>query len=71
METVLNSLSSILLAGLVRDVDDAFLNSKIYLPVDKKGTIDFDWMRIFVQTQQKDLLKKLNEKYNIELGGAN
>lgn len=69
METVLNSLSNILLAGLVRDVDDAFLNSKIYLPVDEKDEINFQWMRTFVQTQQKELLKELNEKYSTELDG--
>lgn len=68
METVLNSLSQSLLAGLVRDVDEVFLNSKIFLPINKKGEIDFEWMKCFVKSQEKQLLKDLLNEYASELG---
>ena len=67
LETVLNALSEYLLSRLVRDVDDAFLNAEIYLPVTSSGNIDFEFMRSFVIDSQKNLLKLLIEEYNCEL----
>ena len=57
-----------MLSGLVRDVDEAFLNAKITLPVDKNGNIDFEWMRYFVKEQKKKVLVEIIKKYDDELG---
>lgn len=67
-ETVLNGLSEYLKSGLVRDVDDAFLSSKIALPVDSNDEIDFKWIEQFVKLQKKALLKKVVAIYTEELG---
>ena len=66
-ETVLSGLSPYLLSGLVRDVDEAFLSSKITLPVDDKGRIDFEWIERFVKQQKKALLDKIVAIYKKEL----
>lgn len=66
LETILNALSEYLLSGLVRDVDDAFLNAEIRLPVTSSGDIDFEFMRSFVIDSQKNLLKLLMDGYNCE-----
>ena len=66
-ETVLSGLSPYLLSGLVRDVDEAFLSSKITLPVDDKGKIDFEWIERFVKQQKKALLDKIVAIYKKEL----
>lgn len=68
LETVLNGLSEHLLSGLVRDVDDTFLNAEIHLPVTSTGDIDFEFMKSFVINSQKNLLELLIEEYDFELG---
>jgi len=65
-ETILSGLSQSLLSGLVRDVDEAFLSSKIILPVDKNGEIDFKWIEHYVKEQKKRLLSKMFEQYSNE-----
>lgn len=45
--TLLNKEKKNLLSGLVRDVDEAFLNAKIQLPV-KNGKINFSFMEKFI-----------------------
>ena len=49
LEAALNTLSQKLLSGLVRDVDSCFLNSKLLLPVNNHGDIDFDWMSNYMK----------------------
>ena len=66
-ETVLSGLSSYLLSGLVRDVDEAFLSSTIVLPIDDKENIDFIWIEQFVKQHKKDLLDKIVAAYEKEL----
>ena len=66
-ETILSGLSPYLLSGLVRDVDEAFLSSKITLPVDEKGQIDFVWIEHFVKQQKKALLDKIVAIFQKEL----
>lgn len=66
-ETVLSGLSSYLLSGLVRDVDEAFRSSTITLPVDDSGNIDFEWIERFVKQQKKALLDKIVAIYKKEL----
>ena len=68
-ETVLSSLSTALLSGLVRDVDEAFLSSTVTLPVNDKGGIDFIWIENFEKQQKKDLLYRLVRTYRRELYG--
>lgn len=67
-ETVLSGLSPYLLSGLVRDVDEAFLSSKIILPIDEHDNIDFVWIERFVKERRKDLLNKVISIYTSELG---
>lgn len=67
LETVLNGLSEYLLSGLVRDVDDAFLNAEIHLPVNNSGDIDFDFIRSFVFRSKQELFVQLAERYKDEL----
>ena len=68
-ETILSGLSTYLLSGLVRDVDEAFLSSTIVLPVDEQRDIDFVWIEQFVKQQKKDLLNKIVAIYKKELDG--
>ena len=56
-----------MLSGLVRDVDDIFNNSKITLPVDKDGNIDFKWMEYYVKSVQSQIIKNMYQKYIKEL----
>ena len=67
IETILNGLSESLLSGLVRDVDSIFNNSKITLPVDKNGNIDFKWMEYYVKEIQSQIIKNIYQKYIKEL----
>lgn len=62
-ETVLSSLSSYLSSGLVRDVDEAFLNSSILLPVNNDNEVDFRWIEKFVDSKKKWLLEKVVDEY--------
>ena len=70
LETVLSGLSSYLLSGLVRDVDEAFLSSTIVLPVDQQGNIDCMWIENFVKRKERDLLNKIVALYTKELDSA-
>jgi len=67
-ETILAGLSQFLQSGLVRDVDEAFLSSKIILPINAEGEIDFKWIECYVKEQKKHLLMKVFEKNAVELG---
>ena len=67
METILNGLSNKLLAGLVRDVDDEFLNSTIYLPINKEQNIDFDRIEKYVKNIEKSTITDIYKKYIEEL----
>lgn len=62
-ETVFSGLSSYLSSGLVRDVDEAFLSSKIMLPVDKDDNVDFNWIEQFVKQQKKALFDRVTAHY--------
>lgn len=55
---MLNTQKNKLLSVLVRDVDKAFLGSKIWLPA-KGETIDFDVMEDFITAVQKITIKDL------------
>lgn len=67
METILNQLSENLLAVLVRDVDNVFLNSTIVLPVNEKDEIDFEWIESFVKQVKKNTVKEIYNDYINEL----
>jgi hypothetical protein len=47
--TALNKLKPKLLSVLVRDVDKTFLNSKLFLPINKSGDIDYAAMELFIK----------------------
>ena len=71
LEAILSGLSGYLSSGLVRDVDQAFLSSKILLPVDEKDNVDLAWMEQFVKRQKKKLLDKIISIYTKALTGNN
>lgn len=62
MEIVLNGLSKKLLSGLVRDVDETFLDMEMELPSDH-GRIDFDWMSEYVREREREIIADLFQKY--------
>jgi len=66
-ETIFAGLSNNLLSGLVRDVDDAFLSSKIVLPITDNGDIDFEWIEKYVKEQKRCALFHLFNEYENEL----
>jgi hypothetical protein len=55
----LNKQKSNLLSGLVRDVDKAFLNAKVSLPI-KNSLIAFDFIEQFIATLNAERLATLN-----------
>lgn len=55
---LLNKQKMNLLSGLVRDVDEAFLNAKIQLPT-KNGEIDFDFMESFIAELEAERIAEL------------
>lgn len=63
LETVLQGLSQHLSSGLVRDVDSNFYSVNVTLPVTECGEIDFEWMRNYVQRQEKMTLAVLLQHY--------
>lgn len=67
METILNKLKPTLLSGLVRDVDDAFLNALVSLPVIEDGEPDWQYMEDYVKKIEADYVKKI-EAYLQTLG---
>ena len=64
-ETVLNGLSEKLLSGLVRDVDDTFLNLKIELPCNN-GEIDFDWISNYVKDRETCVIDDMIKTFSGE-----
>ena len=63
---ILNKLKNDLLAGLVRDVDSTFLNSKIQLPT-KNGNIDFEFMESFIAELEAQRIAELEAQRIAEL----
>lgn len=56
--TLLNKQKKNLLSGLVRDVDEAFLNAVIQLP-SKNGKIDFDFIESFIAELEAERIAEL------------
>lgn len=67
LTSALNKLKPTLLNVLVRNVDNAFLNSKITLPILKNEKIDFDFMERFVAEIEAERINKL-DAYLLENG---
>lgn len=61
IETSLNSLKSVLLSVLVRNVDDVFLNSKIYLPANKEDKPDWLYIESYMKEIEKISLDKVKK----------
>ncbi|WP_042203652.1 restriction endonuclease subunit S [Nitratifractor salsuginis] len=59
MSTVLNKQRKKLLSVLVRDLDEAFKNTLVELPI-KNGEINFDFMGHFIAKIEADRIKKLD-----------
>lgn len=57
--TSLNKLKHDLLSVLVRDVDNKFLNSKILIPINNKGEINFNAINSFMAELESERIKKL------------
>jgi len=66
LTTLLNKEKKNLLSGLVRDVDKAFINAKIQLPV-KNGKINFSFMEKFIAELEAEHLAEL-EAYLVATG---
>lgn len=64
--TLLNKEKKNLLSGLVRDVDEAFLNAKIQLPVEN-GKINFSFMEKFIAQLEAEHIAQL-EAYLMATG---
>ena len=62
--TVLNGVKTKLLSVLVRNVDETFNNSSIYLPT-KKGKIDFEFIEAFVAELNAQRVAELNAYLNV------
>ena len=59
-QAILNLQKSTLLQVLVRNVDETFRNTQIYLPQTSDGEIDFEFMESFVRELEKVYLNKLD-----------
>lgn len=59
LQTVLNGLTPKLLSYLVRDVERIFLDSDLLLPIKKDGSVDYEWMELYIQTGKKILQEQL------------
>ena len=55
LQTVLNGLTPKLSSYLVRDVERIFLDSDLLLPIKKDGSVDYEWMELYIQTGKKIL----------------
>lgn len=66
LETVLNGLSKKLLSVLVRDVKRTFYETKIKLPVNSSGEIDFEYMSSYIKRQSDSSIKILKSYINEE-----
>ncbi len=64
LETVLGGLSPQLQSGLVRDVDETFLNSTIVLPVSEDGKPDFQFMEDYVKSQRHIAFDKFRDWFS-------
>jgi len=58
--TLLNKQKPRLLSVLVRDVDKVFLSTKIYLPTNDNGQIDFDFMESFIAELEAQRIAELS-----------
>jgi hypothetical protein len=56
---VLNGLTQKLSSYLVRDVERIFLDSDLLLPIKKDGSVDYEWMELYIQTGKKILQEQL------------
>lgn len=56
---MLNGLTPKLLSYLVRDVERIFLDSDLLLPIKKDGSVDYEWMELYIQTGKKILQEQL------------
>ena len=59
LQTVLNGLTPKLSSYLVRDVERIFLDSDLLLPIKKDGSVDYEWMELYIQTGKKILQEQL------------
>ena len=65
--TLLNKQKPRLLSVLVRDVDKVFLSTKIHLPTNDDGQIDFDFMESFIAELEAKRIAELEAKRIAEL----
>lgn len=56
----LNKNQKVFQGVLVRDFEKVFNDTKIKLPTDKNGQIDFDFMESFISAVQKEVIKSVN-----------
>ena len=66
LENELNTLSKALNSKLVRNVDRAFLDSELDLPIDNNGEIDFEAISKYVEITQSRFLQNLINSYSHE-----
>lgn len=59
--TVFNKQSAKLLSILVREVDQAFADTKVVLPTHPDGTIAFDYMETYIRAIEKLVIKGVVE----------
>ena len=59
LQTVLNGLTPKLSSYLVRDVERIFLDSDLLLPIKKDGSVDYEWMELYIQTGKRILQEQL------------
>ena len=75
--TVLNKQKSILLSVLVRNVDKTFKSIKVELPSASDGSIDFDFIRVFMEGLEQERIAaltsylKTNQLFDCELSVDN
>lgn len=67
LTTVLNRLTPLLMTVLVRNVDETFLNSKIVLPINGNGDVNFDFMARFITELEAGHIEEL-EAYLLASG---
>ena len=63
--TLLNKQKPRLLSVLVRDVDKVFLSTKIHLPTNDDGQIDFDFMESFIANLEAQRIAQLSTYLNV------
>ncbi|MBC1623448.1 restriction endonuclease subunit S [Listeria welshimeri] len=67
-QTVLNKLKPVLQKGLVRDIDDAFLNEYIELPVKQidDNNPDFSYMEAYIKKIQKEVIAEIKKELDLQ-----